>query len=80
MRVAYHKQQDLVYLVANSMNLLFAILLFSFLESIASKKIADEMAAITSRLGIFLQQTKILQPGEYAAKLDLSGDVRKRAA
>ncbi|KAF4500805.1 hypothetical protein FAGAP_3004 [Fusarium agapanthi] len=33
------------------------------------------MAAITSILGIILQQKKMLQPEEYAAKLDLSGDV-----
>lgn len=62
-----------MYLVANSIHLLFTLLLLRFLESNALKKTTDEMAAITSRLGIILRQKKILQPGEYAAKLNLSG-------
>jgi len=57
------------------MHLPFTLLLFRFHESNALKKITDEMAATTSKLGIVLPQKKILQPGEYAAKLDLSGHV-----
>lgn len=63
MRLACNKQQDFMYLVAKSTHLLFTLLLFRFLESNALKKITDKMAAITSKLGIILQQKKILQLG-----------------
>lgn len=75
MTLVCNKQQDLKYLAAKSTHLLFTLLLLRFLESNALKKITDEMAAITSKLGIILQQKKILQLGQHAAKLDLSGVV-----
>ncbi|KAH7228361.1 hypothetical protein BKA60DRAFT_149884 [Fusarium oxysporum] len=52
-------------------------LLYTLTQVYTLKKITDEMAAITFRLCVILQK-KILQPGEYAAKPDLSGDVMEK--